>query len=86
MKGVIGFEKGENLNPRYIESFEILWTIREVAYKLALPSSFSSIHLFFHVSMFWPYILNKSNVLHWHSIQLDERVSYVEELVSIHFS
>ena len=63
MKGVIRFGRRGKLSPRYIGPFEILRTVGEVAYDLALPPAFSSIHLVFHVSMLRRYIPDESHVL-----------------------
>lgn len=49
MKGVMRFGKMEKLSPIYILPFEILLTVREVVYKLALPLDFAVVH---PVSMF----------------------------------
>ncbi|KAA0067090.1 retrotransposon protein, putative, Ty3-gypsy sub-class [Cucumis melo var. makuwa] len=51
MKGVLRFEKKGKLSPRFVGSFEILAQIGPVAYRLALPPSFSIVHDAFHVSM-----------------------------------
>ena len=51
MKGVMRFGRQGKLSPRYIRPFEILRTVGEVAYELALPPAFSAIHPVFHVSM-----------------------------------
>ena len=51
MKGVMRFGRRGKLSPRYIGPFEILRTVGEVAYELALPPAFSAIHPVFHVSM-----------------------------------
>lgn len=63
MKGAIRLRKRGKISLRYIGPFEILRTIGEVAYDLTLLPSISSIHLFFHVSMLWGIILDKSHVL-----------------------
>lgn len=52
MKGVMRFKKKGKLNLRFIGPFEILSRAGEVAYKLALPPSLSSVHLVFHVLIF----------------------------------
>ncbi|WMV14520.1 hypothetical protein MTR67_007905, partial [Solanum verrucosum] len=51
MKGVMRFRRRGKLSPRYIGPFEILQTVGEVVYELALPPAFSVIHPVFHVSM-----------------------------------
>ena len=63
MKGVMRFGRRGKLSPRYIGPFEILHTVGEVAYELALPPAFSSIHPVFHVSMLRRYIPDESHVL-----------------------
>ncbi|KAA0061356.1 reverse transcriptase [Cucumis melo var. makuwa] len=51
MKGVLRFEKKGNLSPRFVGPFEILERLGPVAYRLALPPSFSAVYDVFHVSM-----------------------------------
>ena len=48
---VVKFGKRGKLSSRYIEPFEILERVGTVAYRLALPSSLSSVHKVFHVFM-----------------------------------
>ncbi|KAF3631177.1 7-deoxyloganetin glucosyltransferase [Capsicum annuum] len=83
MKGVMRFGRRGKLSPRYIELFEILQTVGEVAYVLAFPPSFSAIHLVFYVFILRQYILDESHVLQWDSIQFDEGLTFVEEPTSI---
>lgn len=51
LKVVMMFEKKGQLNPRYIDPFEILAIVEEVGYRLALSSNLSSVHPMFHVFM-----------------------------------
>ncbi|KAA0066452.1 pol protein [Cucumis melo var. makuwa] len=51
MKGVLRFVKKGKLSPRFVGPFEIQERIGPVAYRLALPPSFSAVHDVFHVSM-----------------------------------
>ncbi|KAA0063403.1 reverse transcriptase [Cucumis melo var. makuwa] len=44
MKGVLRFEKKGKLSPRFVAPFEILERIGPVAYRLALPPSFFTVH------------------------------------------
>ncbi|XP_070042848.1 uncharacterized protein [Nicotiana tomentosiformis] len=55
MKCVMMFGEKEKLSPWYIEPFEILERVGEVAYKLALPLSLPAVHPMFHVSMLRKY-------------------------------
>ena len=50
-RGVIKFGKRGKLSSRYIRPFEVLERVGIVAYRLELPSSLSSVHDVFHVSM-----------------------------------
>ena len=49
MKGVMRFEKKGKLSPRFIGPFEILERVGNVAYRLALPPSLSSVHNVSHL-------------------------------------
>ncbi|KAH0641849.1 hypothetical protein KY290_033468 [Solanum tuberosum] len=77
MKGVMRFGRRGKLSPRYIGTFEILRTVGEVAYELALPPAFSAIHPVFHVSMLWRYVPDESHVLQYDAVQLDDRLTFV---------
>ncbi|KAH0660902.1 hypothetical protein KY289_029650 [Solanum tuberosum] len=83
MKGVMRFGRRGKLSPRYIGPFEILRTVGEVAYELALPPIFSAIHPVFHVSMLRRYVPDESNVLQYDAVELDDRLTFVEEPVAI---
>nr|XP_016479428.1 PREDICTED: uncharacterized protein LOC107800719 [Nicotiana tabacum] len=83
MKGMIRFGKKEKLSPRFIGHFEVLKRVGEVAYRLVLPPSLSGVHLVFHVSMLQNYHKDKSHVLNFIIVQLDENLVYEEEQVAI---
>ncbi|WMV13413.1 hypothetical protein MTR67_006798 [Solanum verrucosum] len=83
MKGVMRFGRRGKLSPMYIGPFEILWTVGEVAYELALPPTFSAIHPVFHVSMLRRYVPDESHVLQYDAVELDDRLTFVEETVAI---
>ncbi|XP_049406129.1 uncharacterized protein LOC125869726 [Solanum stenotomum] len=83
MKGVMRFGRRGKLSPRYIGPFEILRTVGEVAYELALPPVFSAIHPVFHVSMLRRYVPDESHVLQYDAVELDDRLAFVEEPVAI---
>ncbi|XP_070056461.1 uncharacterized protein [Nicotiana tomentosiformis] len=83
MKGVMRFGKRGKLRPRFIEPFEVLQRIGEVAYKLALPPSLSSVHPVFHVSMLRKYVDNPYHVLDFGTVQLEGDMTYDVESVAI---
>ncbi|KAH0724552.1 hypothetical protein KY284_000417 [Solanum tuberosum] len=83
MKGVMRFGRRGKLSPRYIGPFEILRTVGEVAYELALPLVFSAIHPVFHVSMLRRYVPDESHVLQYDAVELDDHLTFVEEPVAI---
>ena len=69
------FGRRGKLSPRYIATFEILWTVGEVAYELALPPAFSAIHLVLHVSILRRYVPDESHVLQYEAVELDDRLT-----------
>ncbi|XP_070003865.1 uncharacterized protein [Nicotiana sylvestris] len=79
MKGVMRFGKKDNLSPRFIGPFEILDRVGEVAYRLALPLSLSTVHLVFHMSMLRKYHDDPSHVLDFSTVQLDKHLTYEKE-------
>ncbi|WMV08050.1 hypothetical protein MTR67_001435 [Solanum verrucosum] len=83
MKGVMRFGRRGKLSPRYIGPFEILRTVGEVAYELALPPAFSAIHPVFHVSMLSRYVPDESHVIQYDAVDLDDSLRYIEEPVVI---
>ena len=82
MKGVMRFGRRGKLSPRYIGPFEILRTVGEVAYELALSPAFSAIHQVFHVSMLCRYIPDESHVLQYDAIEYDDYLTFVEQPVA----
>ncbi|XP_070002888.1 uncharacterized protein [Nicotiana sylvestris] len=83
MKGIIRFRKKGKLSPRFIDPFEVLRRVGEVAYELALPPSLSGVHPVFHVSMLQRYHAGRSHVLDINTVQLDESMGYEEDLITI---
>ncbi|WRX14095.1 Reverse transcriptase domain - like 10 [Theobroma cacao] len=82
-KGVMRFGKKGKFSPRYIGPFEILERVRAVAYRLALPPDLSNIHLVFHVTMLRKYNPDPSYVIRYETIQLQDDLTYEEQLVAI---
>ncbi|XP_070013711.1 uncharacterized protein [Nicotiana sylvestris] len=82
MKGIMRFGKKGKLSLRFISPFDILRCVGEVAYELALPPYLEGAHPVFHVLMLRKFH-GPSHVLDFSSVQLDNDLSYVEELVEI---
>ena len=71
---------------RQVESkgpYEILERISPVAYRLALPPELAKLHNVFHGSMLQRYRSDESHILPVQEIQVQEDLSYDEELKSI---
>ena len=62
-RGVIRFGKRGKLSPRYIRLFEVLERVGAVAYRLAFPSSLSSVQEVFHVSMLRKYTPDPTHIV-----------------------
>ncbi|GFY87591.1 hypothetical protein Acr_05g0012300 [Actinidia rufa] len=81
--GLTRFRRGGKLSPRYIEPFDIIEKIGEVAYCLALPPRLSGIHDVFHVSMLKKYKLDPSHILEWSELELKADASHWEKPIRI---
>ncbi|XP_070055165.1 uncharacterized protein [Nicotiana tomentosiformis] len=77
------FGKKGKLSPMFIDPFEVLRRVGEVAYELVLPASLARVHPVFHVSMLRKYHGDPAHMLDFISIQWDKDLSYVEEPVAI---
>ena len=71
------------MSPRFIRSYEILERFGPVAYRLALPLELAKLHDVFHVSMLRRYRSDESHILSVQEIQVQEDLSYDEELKTI---
>ncbi|WMV13931.1 hypothetical protein MTR67_007316 [Solanum verrucosum] len=71
------------LSPMFIDPFEILRRVGEVAYEIALPPSLSSVQHVFHYFMLRRYIPDESQVLQWESVHLDETLTFTGEPMDI---
>ncbi|TYK09567.1 pol protein [Cucumis melo var. makuwa] len=83
MKGVLRFEKKGKLSPRFVGLFEIQKRIGSVAYRLAVPPSFSAVHDVFHVSMLRRYVADPMHVVDFEPLQISENLSYEEQPAEI---
>lgn len=73
MKGVLRFRKKDKLNPRFIQPFEILQKISDLAYRLALPPRLFNIYDVFRAFMLRKYKPDPTYVLDFKMIEVDER-------------
>ena len=83
IKDVLRFRHKGKLSPKFIGPFEILERVGPIAYKLALSPAHSRVNNVFHVSMLRKYIMDPINEIDYESLQLNEDMSYEEELVNI---
>ncbi|XP_038876367.1 uncharacterized protein LOC120068805, partial [Benincasa hispida] len=83
MKGIMRFKRKGKFSPRFIGPLEILERIGQVAYRLALPPTLSTIHNVFHVSMLRKYVFDPSHVVNYEPLQISENLEYEETPVCI---
>ena len=57
------FRKKEKLSPRYIDPYEILEKIGELAYRLEFQPELSQLHDVFYICMLRKYILKSSYII-----------------------
>lgn len=53
--------------------------VGKVVYRLSLPSKFSQVHIVFHVSMLWKYILDSSHIIQHDDLDIEEKISLEEQ-------
>ncbi|KAA0053353.1 pol protein [Cucumis melo var. makuwa] len=83
MKGVLRFEKKGKLSSSFVGPFEILERVGPIAYRLALPPSFSAVHDVFHFSMLRKYVVDPTHVVDFEPSKIYEYLSYKEQPVEI---
>ena len=71
------------MSPRFIGPYEIPERVGPVAYRLALSPELAKLHNVFHVSMLRRYRSDESHILPVQEIQVQEDLSYDEELKAI---
>ena len=71
------------LNPHFIEPFEVLKRIGDLAYELALPPALSGAHNVFYLSMLRKYVSDPSRILNYEPLRLCNDLSYEETDPSI---
>lgn len=83
MKGVMRFGMKMKLNPQYIGPYKLLRCIKDVAYKLDLPSELVIVHLVFHMSMLKKYIRDPSLVVTIKINRVKDSLSFEEITVEV---
>ncbi|XP_073064076.1 uncharacterized protein [Primulina eburnea] len=82
-RGTVRFGKKSKLSSRFIGPYEILESVGDLAYRLALPPALSGVHDVFHVSMLRKYHPDPSHVLPPDEVELDQTLSYIERPIQI---
>ena len=85
-RGMLRFGKWGKLSLRYIGPFEILERVGTIVYQLALPSSLSSVHEVFHVSMLRKYTPDPNHIVDWGELVVDANGTFEEGPVHIMYS
>lgn len=80
---LVDFRKKGKLNLRFVDPFEIIRQVEEVAYRFVFSPSLSFLHLVFYVLMLPHYIQDKSHVISLDTVQLSPDLTYEEKLVAI---
>ena len=83
MRGVFRFGRRGKLTPRYVGPYQIIRRVGAVAYELELPSSMSTIHPVFHVSMLRKHLADPRITVEPDSVELNPDVTYVDRTIQI---
>lgn len=71
------------MSQRYARPFEVLERIGNDAYRVALPPKLANLHDVFFVSMLKKYHPDSTHVIDFETIEVDEKLKYIEEPVKI---
>ena len=82
-RGVIRFDRGGKLSPRFIGPFNIVEHVGKVAYHLSLPPTLVGVHDVFHVSQLRKCVRDDSHVIDYSELSLRPDMSYEVQPVSI---
>jgi hypothetical protein len=83
MRGVTRFGKKGKLSPRFVGPFEITLRVGRLAYRIALPPDLVGMHNVFHISMLRKYIANPNVIMEYEPLEIQEGLTYMDELVKI---
>lgn len=82
-KDIIRFGKKGKLAPKFVGPFRILQWIGMVSYRLGLLPNMSNVHPVFHVSMLRAYEPDRSHVIDYSELVVEEDVSYAVTSIEI---
>ena len=82
-RGMVRFDKRENLSLRYIGPFKVLERVGTIAYRLALSPGLSSVHAVFHVCILRKYTPDPIHVMDWVKLVVDANGTFEEGPVCI---
>ncbi|XP_021890380.1 uncharacterized protein LOC110808991, partial [Carica papaya] len=77
-KGVMRFGKKGKLSPQHVGPMEILERVGLVAYRLALPREFASVHDVLHVFMLKRYHPNPYQIIPIQETPVNSNLTYTE--------
>ncbi|XP_019260695.1 PREDICTED: uncharacterized protein LOC109238664 [Nicotiana attenuata] len=83
MKGIMRFGNRGKISPKFISLFEVLERVGEAAYRLVMPPRLSGFHSMLNVSILRRYHADRSHVLDYSTVQLDESLGYEEDPVAV---
>ncbi|XP_055835089.1 uncharacterized protein LOC129903563 [Solanum dulcamara] len=83
MKSMMRFGKKGKLSRQFIGPYDILGRVGDVAYRLSLPSILSVVHPVFHISILRKYVLDKSHVISFDSVELGPDLTFEKEPITI---
>lgn len=82
-ENLMQFGNKGKLGPRYVGPYNIIVIVREAAYNLYFPLSFSQIHNVLHVSSLRKYLASPTHILALEALQIANNLTYQEESVEI---
>ena len=82
-RGVIRFGMKGKLSPRFIGPFDIMESIGDVAYRLALPPSLIGVHDVFHISQLRGYVYSSEHIVDHSELEVTPDLTYEPRGVAI---
>ncbi|XP_027911547.1 uncharacterized protein LOC114170261 [Vigna unguiculata] len=75
--------RSRKLSPKFIGPYQILRTIGQVAYEIALPPQLANLHSVFHVSQLRKYVFDPAHVLEMEDLRVKGDLSVEVQLVGL---